>query len=60
MFMKKLFVLSCLIVAVCTAGFARAAAHNVIVSSCGTHVYINECLTDEEILEIYDALEAGC
>lgn len=58
--MKKILVLSFLFVTVCTAVFAKSASHSVIVSSCGTHVYINESLTNLEILEIYDALEAAC
>lgn len=53
--MKKLF-LSLAFVCVATV----ALAHEVIVSSCGTSVYIPEDISQEEALEIYDALEALC
>lgn len=35
-------------------------ANQVIVSSCGTSVYIPDDVSVEEALEIYDALEALC
>lgn len=53
--MKKLVLLVAL---VCTS--VISLANNVIVSSCGTSVYIAEDMSPEEILEIYDALEAAC
>lgn len=53
--MKKLVLLVAL---VCTS--VISLANNVIVSSCGTSVYIAEDMSPEELLEIYDALEAAC
>lgn len=53
--MKKLFLSLAFI---CTT--AVVLAHEVIVSSCGTSVYIPEEISVEEALDIYDALEALC
>lgn len=53
--MKKLFLLFAFICAT-----TNVLADEVIVSSCGTSVYIAEDISVEEALEIYDALEALC
>lgn len=53
--MKKLFLLFTFI---CVT--TVMIANEVIVSSCGTSVYIPENISVEEALDIYDALEALC
>lgn len=52
--MKKIFLI------VAFAAVAVVATAEVIVSSCGTSVYIPEPISVEEALDIYDALEAAC
>ena len=52
--MKKLFLMMAF-VAVSVVSTAQ-----VIVSSCGTSVYMPEPVSVQEALEIYDALEAAC
>lgn len=52
--MKKLFLIMVF------AAVSIVSMAGVIVSSCGTSVYVPEPVSVEEALGIYDALEAAC